>query len=151
MKKLHELTRSISVPRAAEEVFVFFERPENLALITPPWLDFHLITPSPVEMRRGALIDYTIRLMGWRVSWRTVITEHDPPRRFVDEQLRGPYLHWRHIHTFEPADGGTLVKDQVFYAIPGGPLSGVAHTLYVRPRLEEIFNYRAQRIREALR
>lgn len=123
------------------DVFRVFENPYNLAKITPPWLNFHVVTPD-VEMRRGALIDYTIRWMGLPMNWRTLISEYEAPRAFVDEQLKGPYTVWRHLHTFDETDRGTRIMDQVRYVLPLGPLGRAAHTVMVERQLKGIFRFR---------
>jgi ligand-binding SRPBCC domain-containing protein len=139
---IHTLTRQQFVPAPVADVFKFFSQPENLAKLTPPELGFVILTPSPIEMKAGALIDYTIRVSGMRVRWTTLITAYEPGRSFVDEQLRGPYSFWHHTHRFEEAPGGTLVDDEVRYALPFGPLGGIAHALVVKRRLDSIFEYR---------
>jgi ligand-binding SRPBCC domain-containing protein len=126
-----------------DEVFPFFADARNLEALTPPLLHFHIITPN-VEMMPGALIDYSLRIRGVPVRWRTEITLGEPPHRFVDMQIRGPYRLWRHLHTFESKDGGTLCGDVVEYALPRVPGRGIVHKLLVRPDLERIFDFRAQ-------
>jgi ligand-binding SRPBCC domain-containing protein len=123
--------------------FSFFEDPSNLSRITPSWLNF-VITTQDLEMSRGAEIDYTIAWMGIPLKWRTLIDEYDPPRGFVDLQLKGPYKLWRHVHSFEAVAGGTLVRDVVRYALPFGPAGRIAHAFLVRHQLLEIFSYRQQ-------
>lgn len=133
------------VAKPPDRVFPFFSRPENLALITPPNLGFRLLTPQPVDMEKGRVIDYTIRVLGLPTRWRTLITRYDPPSCFVDEQLSGPYSFWHHTHRFEQRHGGTLLQDELSYALPlalMGPARELVHTLYVRPALERIFAYR---------
>jgi ligand-binding SRPBCC domain-containing protein len=135
------------VERPLERVFPFFEKPENLALITPPALAFRLLTPSPVPMERGRVIDYEIRILGLGLGWRSIISSYDPPHYFVDEQLKGPYAFWHHAHWFEAQGTSTVLRDRVHYALPRllvPPLRQAAHGLYVRPFLERIFDYRAQ-------
>jgi ligand-binding SRPBCC domain-containing protein len=130
-----------------EAVFPFFADAHNLEALTPPLLRFRLVTPAPLAVGKGALIRYRLRVHGVPVSWLTEITEWDPPRRFVDEQLKGPYALWHHTHTFEPLDdGGTLMRDVVRYRIGFGPLGLLANRLVVRRDVEQIFDYRAQRI-----
>lgn len=134
-----------------EQVFEFFECPENLAKVTPPWLDFQQLTPPPVPMREGTLIDYTIRDMGLRWRWRTLITVYQSPVLFIDEQLKGPYSYWRHEHHFLPVDGGTLMLDVIHYALPNllpAALARWLNTHHVRPRLNAIFTYREERFRQ---
>jgi ligand-binding SRPBCC domain-containing protein len=139
------LQTELWLPRPQSEVFHFFAEAHNLEAITPPWLRFEVLTPAPLEMRAGALIDYRIRVHGIPIRWRTEITEWNPPRSFVDVQLRGPYTLWHHTHTFEERDGGTLCADQVRYRPRGGAL---IHWLFVRRDVERIFVYRQQRLRE---
>jgi ligand-binding SRPBCC domain-containing protein len=129
--------------RGREEVFRFFSDAENLEALTPGWLSFKILTPCPIQMRAGALIDYRLKLRGIPVRWRTEITAWDPPCRFVDEQIRGPYRLWVHEHLFEDQDGGTLMKDRVCYAVPGG---GVVNRLFVRAEVERIFQFRRDKL-----
>ena len=138
------------LPRPLERLFPFFERPENLALITPPSLDFRLLTPSPVVMEQGRVIDYTIRLLGVPVRWRTIISTYRPPHCFVDEQLLGPYSFWHHTHRFADEGLGTHMVDEVRYALPvllPGPLSDAVEGWHVRPNLERIFGFRHAQLR----
>jgi ligand-binding SRPBCC domain-containing protein len=146
--KIHTLGKRQFVPAPLERVFGFFSRPENLSKLTPPGLGFVILTPSPIEMKPGALIDYTIRLFGFRVRWKTLITAYEPGRFFVDEQLRGPYSFWHHSHFFGEAPGGTIVRDEVRYALPLGPLGELAHSLVVKRQLRAIFSYRERVIGE---
>jgi ligand-binding SRPBCC domain-containing protein len=138
----------IWLPRTLTEVFPFFADAGNLDLLTPPWLRFEILTPPPIEMKVGALIDYRLRLRRWPIRWRTRITEWQPPVRFVDEQLRGPYRQWIHEHTFAERDGGTLVGDRVRYAVPGGAL---VNALFVRRDIERIFAHRRSKLQEVFR
>ncbi len=146
--KIYTLTREQLVHRPLREVFAFFETPENLARITPPWLGFRILTPSPIVMKEGARFEYTVRVIGVRMRWVSLISEYRPPYRFVDEQTRGPYAYWHHAHTFSEAEGGTRVGDAVRYAMPLGIIGAVVQRLAVRKQLEEIFSYRAQVIDE---
>lgn len=142
----HHLHASQLVTRPIEEVFAFFSRPENLARITPPGMGFDRLSDD-TEMRAGLEIDYRIRpLLGIPMRWRTRIDEYEPPFSFSDVQLRGPYRRWEHRHTFTSVPGGTLIGDDVTYALPLGPLGGLAHRLVVRTQLLEIFRHRARTI-----
>ena len=116
-KNVRHFLSELWLPRPREEVFAFFSDARNLDAITPPWVCFRMLTPAPVEMKAGALIDYKLRVHGIPIRWRSKITEWEPPVRFVDEQLRGPYRLWIHEHEFESRDGGTLVRDYVRYAV----------------------------------
>lgn len=132
----------LPVPRA--EVFPFFADAGNLEQITPPWLNFEILTPRPIPMRPGTLIDYRIRLRGLPLKWRTEISVWEPPVRFVDRQLRGPYRQWIHEHIFEERDGGTLCIDKVNYAVLGGAL---IERLFVRRDVKRIFEHRTVALR----
>jgi ligand-binding SRPBCC domain-containing protein len=144
----HRLERTQLVPREVSEVFAFFAAAENLERLTPPALAFHIHTPPPIVMRPGALIDYTIRLRGLPLRWRTQIEDWAPERRFVDVQLRGPYRFWRHEHLFTAVGSGTEIRDVVDYELPLGPLGEPAHRAFVRAELDRIFDYRAGAVRE---
>ena len=147
MSRVYQLREECFIPRPLEDVFPFFADAHNLEAITPPLLKFRIVTPGPIEMREGALIDYRLSLHGIPFGWRTRIAAWEPPYRFVDEQLKGPYSLWHHEHTFEERDGGTLCVDVVDYAFFGGDL---IHRLFVKPDLDRIFAYRKQRMVELL-
>lgn len=133
------------LPRPLEEVFPFFAEAHNLERITPPWLRFQVLGEGPIAMAVGSRIDYRLRLRGLPMRWQSEITRWDPPHAFVDEQRRGPYRLWRHEHTFEASDGGTLACDRVTYAVPGGPgLELLVDALLVGPDVRRIFRYRQQ-------
>ncbi|MBX3390279.1 MAG: SRPBCC family protein [Phycisphaeraceae bacterium] len=113
---------SQELPLPLDSVFPFFAAPENLEAITPPWLNFRILTPRPIQMKQGARIDYSIRLRGIPLRWRTEITLFEPPHRFVDLQVRGPYSFWEHTHTFAATSTGTRIMDRVCYLPPKIPL-----------------------------
>ena len=146
----HLLEREQWLPRAPEDVFAFFADALNLEAITPPWLGFRVVTPGPIEMRAGALIDYRLRLHGVPVGWHSRIDTWEPPHRFVDRQLRGPYRHWVHTHSFRPDGGGTIMHDAVAYALPLGPLGELLHAAFVRRDLERIFDFRHEEVARRL-
>ena len=143
--RVHEFLSEQWLSRSLSEVFSFFADPVNLEILTPPWLHFHIVTPRPIEMRAGTLIDYRLRIRGILVGWQSEITAWEPPHRFVDEQRRGPYLLWNHEHLFESRDGGTLCRDVVKYAVPFDRLT---HRWLVRPDIERIFDFRRNRLAE---
>src|SRR5262249_1609165 len=132
------------IPRPLDEVFPFFADARNLERITPAFLDFHFLTPLPIVMQSGTLIDYQIRLFGLPFKWQTRIEEFEPPHRFVDIQTRGPYRLWRHTHEFREIAEGTLVVDRVRYELPLGLLGTLAHALFVGRTLQKIFDFRQQ-------
>ncbi|HEX6656034.1 MAG TPA: NAD(P)H-binding protein [Candidatus Limnocylindria bacterium] len=150
MSVIRSINASITVERPLDEVFDFFSRPENLGRITPPELAFEL-TSDDIRMRRGLRIDYRIRpILGLPARWQTLITAYEPPHRFQDTQLRGPYRRWEHTHTFEAAADGaaTVIRDSVSYQLPLGALGDAFHDRLVRTALERIWSYRAWAIRE---
>jgi ligand-binding SRPBCC domain-containing protein len=134
-------------PLQPAEVFPFFSDAFNLELITPPSLRFQVLTVSPIEMREGTVIDYRLKLRGIPLRWQSQITAWEPPHRFVDQQRRGPYRLWVHEHTFIQSEGGTLARDHIKYAVPGGML---VQKLFVGPELKKIFAYRRQKMQEIL-
>jgi len=148
------------IARPLPKVFAFFAAPENLEAITPPWLNFRILTPSPIRMAKDAIIEYKIRLRGIPIRWKTRITEYQPLHKFIDMQIRGPYLLWEHTHTFEAMqspDGceATRILDRVRYVPRDIPpwvplLGGAIHRWMVRPELERIFQYRKERIAQFL-
>jgi ligand-binding SRPBCC domain-containing protein len=143
---VHRLQREQYVARPPADVFDFFAEAHNLERITPPWLSFTVLTPDPIEMRVGALIDYRLRVHGIPLRWTSRIEDWEPGRSFVDRQLRGPYGLWHHRHTFAEEGQGTVVGDEVDYAMPFGALGDLAHPLFVRRDLERIFTYRHEAV-----
>jgi ligand-binding SRPBCC domain-containing protein len=145
--RIHILQREQHLRGATpEQVFPFFADARNLEAITPPLLRFRVVTPDPIEMRVGTLIQYRLRLHGLPLSWLTSIQAWEPPHRFVDVQIRGPYALWHHTHTFTPAAEGTVMRDTVRYAIGFGPLGELADRLLVQRDLRAIFDFRAQQV-----
>lgn len=141
--KTFALERSTFLPHPIGDVFSFFAEAENLESLTPPLLKFRILTPRPVAMHEGALIDYRLKVHGIPIGWRSEVTAWEPPHRFIDEQRRGPYRQWVHEHRFTEVDGGTQVDDQVTYAVLGGSL---IQKLFVAPDLEKIFAFRQERL-----
>lgn len=146
--KIHELQRELWLPRTLTEIFPFFADATNLGTLTPPWLNFRILSPRPIPMRVGTLIDYRIVVHGIPFRWQSEITVWEPPHRFVDEQRRGPYRIWRHEHRFAESDGGTMLSDRVQYAVLFDPL---VHRWLVRPDIERIFAFRTKKMRELFR
>jgi hypothetical protein len=146
--KLYSLDSVQFINKPIEDVFKFFSNPDNLSVITPPKLGFKILTPTPINMSTGCLIDYKIYLMGIPIHWRTLITDFEPPHMFVDQQIKGPYTMWHHTHTFQKVDGGVEIKDRVVYSIPFSILGRLLNFLWIRKDLENIFNYRKKVIDE---
>jgi len=143
------LEREQIIARPRRDVFAFFEDATNLERITPAFLHFHVVTPRPIVMRAGTLIDYRLRLFGVPLRWTTRIDVYEDGVRFVDTQIRGPYRRWRHTHLFEDVPGGTKMTDRVEYDVPLGPIGRAARAVFVRRTLEHIFDHRGRAIAEA--
>lgn len=144
----HIYTGSIEIALPRDKVFSFFGNAENLERITPPSLGFKILTPTPIEMKTGALIEYRISLHGIPMTWRTEITKWDPPHEFVDTQLSGPYKQWIHRHTFIEKDATTtLIEDEVRYRLPFEPFGDLAR-FFVEREIKGIFDYRQKIVAE---
>ena len=145
---LFRTTQTLNLPR--EEVFRFFSNAENLERITPPELGFHIVTPRPIDIKKGTLIDYKLSMRGIPFRWRTGITHWEPPFEFIDMQLSGPYKQWIHLHRFtEPEPGKTLMEDEVRYRLPFEPLGDIAQ-FFVERQLKYIFDFRRAVVEEIL-
>ena len=148
--KTYVFIKQQTIARPIEDVFNFFKQPDNLEKITPSSVGFTILTPRPIKMQVGTVLEYTIRLLGLPVRWTTLISAYDPPHRFIDVALRGPYSFWHHTHTFEEGDEGTIMTDKVHYALPFGIFGRLAHFLWVKAQLEYIFDYRMRVISDLL-
>lgn len=146
---IYTLKTQMWVPQSVKDTFAVFEDPRNLGRITPPWLTFRMLTRDPV-MQLDSVFDYELRWNGLPIRWRSLITDYEPPFFFVDLMAKGPYRFWRHKHTFHPTEEGTLVTDEVDYAMPLGWLGELAHKLHVSKQLKEIFRYRQMSLNEVL-
>lgn len=135
----HIIDQSFTIGQSKEDIFEFFASAENLERLTPPWLNFKILSALPIDMDAGTVIEYQIKLHGIPIRWESEITLWDPPHNFCDVQRKGPYRKWVHEHIFETSDVGTLVRDRVNYEVIGGNL---INKLFVRKDLEKIFNYR---------
>jgi ligand-binding SRPBCC domain-containing protein len=140
----YRLETRVVIPAPIDTVFSFFSDARNLQRITPPFLNFRLLS-SPSEMRKGARIDYRLRLRGVPFKWQSEITAWEPGVRFRDEQRRGPYRYWKHVHLFTADDEGTVVEDGVDYDVAGGRY---VHDWIVAPELMRIFTYRQHKLQE---
>lgn len=128
------------------DVFDFFSQAKNLDLLTPPELEFKIITPLPIQMKAGIFIDYRLKLHGIPFLWKTEITCWEPPFRFIDKQVKGPYRIWNHEHCFVETSEGTLMTDIVEYLAPGLFLEPIIQKLYIRKKVESIFAFRRQKL-----
>ncbi len=142
---VRQLNTQLWVPQSLKTVFAFFADATNLETLTPPWLNFKVLSPQPIEMKPGTLIDYQLKLHGIPVRWQSEISAWNPPYAFIDEQVKGPYQLWHHRHLFREHEGGTLVCDQIDYAHLGG---NWVHRYFVEPDLKKIFNFRHEKLRE---
>ena len=131
-----------------DNVFEFFSRPENLEKITPRSMGFNIITPKPIMMKEGAIIDYIVKIMGFPTRWRTIITSYKKNEMFIDEQLKGPYSYWHHKHTFKEMIGQVKMIDEIHYALPIQILRELVHPLIIKPQLKKIFSFRFRVIEE---
>lgn len=145
----HTFTLTTIINKPVEEVFDFFSKAENLNLITPPELQFTIISPLPIVMQAGTLINYRIKLWSIPFKWKTQISKWQPPFRFIDEQLKGPYVKWHHTHEFKPLDNGTTqMTDTVVFLSPGWIFEPMVHYLFVNKRVKHIFNFRSDKLKE---
>ncbi len=150
VEQAHHLNRRVLIHRPIDEVFAFFADAGNLERITPPELNFHILTPQPVVMKQGTRLDYRLALFGVRFGWQTLISTWEPPVLFVDEQIKGPYRQWIHTHRFVENADGTEVFDHVQYQLPLWPMGEIVLPI-VRRQVSRIFDYREQVIREVFR
>jgi ligand-binding SRPBCC domain-containing protein len=147
--KPHILETVTIINKPLDVVFDFFSKAENLNALTPPELEFKILTPSPIKMFPGTLIDYKIKLNGIPFKWRTKISTWNPPYQFIDEQIKGPYVRWHHTHTFRDlGDGRTEMIDRVEFLSPGWILEPIINSLIVEKRVHQIFKFREQKLNE---
>jgi ligand-binding SRPBCC domain-containing protein len=149
--KVHTLQTENWLPLPIDKVFEFFGDAGNLDPLTPPWLHFQIITPRPITMGQGTLIDYRLKIHKIPVRWRSEITVWEPPHLFVDEQRKGPYIQWIHRHEFATRGEGTVIRDHIDYAVPGLIFEPLLHHFFVKPDIQTIFAFRQQKIQELLK
>jgi len=150
VKDTYTLHREQMLPLQTSQVFSFFADASNLEVITPPWLHFKILNKEIPKSGAGTQIDYRLRWRGLPVRWRTQIAAWDPPHRFEDVQVKGPYRLWRHTHLFEAIGRATRMTDIVHYSLPLGPVGALAHRMIVSSDLEAIFDFRARRVASLL-
>ncbi len=139
------------IDKPVETVFEYFSKADNLDNVTPSHLRFQILTPLPIDMKLGTRIQYRLRLYGIPIRWDTEITDWEPPFRFVDTQVKGPYKKWVHEHRFLKKDGGTKMIDTVEYAVPGYIFAPLIHSWFVRPDIKKIFQFRETRFKQIFR
>jgi ligand-binding SRPBCC domain-containing protein len=145
----HVLESRLWLARPRPQVFAFFADPANLARVSPPRLRLRLLTPV-TALSAGAVLDFRVSWLGLPLRWRSYVREYDPPHRFVDVQVRGPWARWEHRHQFLEDDGGTWMEDRVTYRLPLGPIGRLLHAVAVRRQIEATWAYRQARIVELL-
>jgi ligand-binding SRPBCC domain-containing protein len=148
--KTYIFKRQQTLARPLDAVFNFFKQADNLEKITPSSVGFTILTPRPITMRAGAVLDYTIRIFGLPMRWTTLISTYEPPHRFIDVALRSPYSFWHHTHTFTENEKGTIMTDEIHYVLPFGIFGRLAHFLWVKNQLNYIFDFRERVIADLL-
>lgn len=144
MPKFYTLSKEQVINCTLDEAWEFFSSPRNLKEITPDYLGFEITSPDLADkMYEGQIISYKVSpLLGIKMNWMTEITHVEHKKYFVDNQRFGPYTMWHHQHWFEEVPNGVKMKDIITYVMPLGPLGQIAHSLFVRKKLEGIFEYR---------
>lgn len=137
------------LPRPRAEVFAFFANPANLQRLTPPWLNFQVLTPEPLPRGENAVFEYRLTVRGLPIRWKTLIEAYEDGSRFVDRQIAGPYALWHHTHIFEDLPGGgTRITDRVRYRVGWGFLGRLATAFIVRKDIKQVFEFRRKTLAE---
>jgi ligand-binding SRPBCC domain-containing protein len=146
---IHHLEKEQFILADIGRAWEYFATPANLNTITPSDMEFEIVWGGECRMYAGQLIEYRVEVLpGWKTHWLTEIRHVREGQYFVDEQRTGPYRFWYHEHIFEPVPGGTQMKDHITYQVPFGVFGEVLHKLYIRTRLEAIFDFRHNKITE---
>ena len=145
----HVLDARLWIGRPRPDVFAFFADPANVERITPRSFGLTLLTATD-RMTTGTVLDYRLRWLGVPLRWRAYVREYDPPFRYLDVQLRGPYARWEHRHRFLEGDGGTIVEDRVVYRLPLVVVGRAVHAGIVGRQLSAAWAYRTRRLAELL-
>jgi len=147
--KIYTLHKKQNLPITKEEAWEFLSSPKNLKAITPDYMGFNILSGAEKPMFPGQIIQYIVTpVLGIKTKWVTEITQVKDHEYFVDEQRFGPYALWHHKHFIKEIDGGVEMEDIIDYKIPLGFLGQLAHPILVKPKLEEIFNYRTAKLEE---
>lgn len=141
---VHQLKKELELTVGLKEAWDFLSNPYNLQKITPDYMGFEIRTAGlPEKVYPGLMISYWVRpFLGLKMNWLTEITHVREPHYFVDEQRAGPYALWHHEHHLTPSTNGVVMSDLISYKLPAGPLGDLAHSLFVKRQLEDIFHYR---------
>lgn len=147
--KIYSLHTKQKLPISIEEAWAFFSNPKNLEIITPDDMAFNTLSGDDRDIYPGQIIEYTVSpLLGIKMKWVTEITHVIDRKLFVDEQRFGPYALWHHKHFFTQIEGGIEMEDIVHYKLPMGLLGQLVHPFLVKPKLNEIFDYRSKKLIE---
>jgi len=148
--KIYTLHAKQSLPISKQKAWDFLSDPKNLKVITPEYMGFHILSGADRPMFAGQIIQYIVTpVLGLKTKWVTEITHSEEGKYFVDEQRFGPYALWHHKHFIKEIDGGVEMEDIIDYKVPFGILGQLVHPFLVKPKLDEIFEYRKKKL-EAL-
>lgn len=146
---LYTLHKKQNLPITLQQAWDFISTPKNLAVITPPSMGFVTLSGDDRDMFAGQIIHYTVTpMLGIKLQWVTEITHVQEKAFFVDEQRYGPYKFWHHKHFLKEVPGGVEMEDIVHYKLPMGFLGDMVQPYLVKPKLEEIFEYRQKKLVE---
>jgi ligand-binding SRPBCC domain-containing protein len=142
----HIVERRLLIGRGRPEVFAFLADPHRASRLLPPWLRVQLLTDSAVPVGAGTVLDFRVACLGLSFAWRAFVREFDPPFRFLDVQLRGPFARWEHRHRFLAVGDATLMEDRLVYRLPLGVAGRAAHAVVVARLMAAAWRYRTRRI-----
>ena len=147
--KIHTLHKKQQLPISLDTAWEFLSNPRNLKTITPDYMSFNIVSEIDRPLYTGQIIQYIVTpLLGIKTKWVSEITHIEEKKYFVDEQMYGPYALWHHKHFIKEIDGGVEMEDIIDYKVPLGILGQIVHPFIVKPKLEEIFNYRQEKLEE---
>lgn len=147
--KTYKLTKCIELPISIEKAWEFFSNPNNLSNIMPSAMQFQIVDGATLPIFEGQIIQYSVSpLPFYKTTWISEMNHIKKPHFFVDTQLEGPYKLWHHKHFLESTKNGTKITDVIHYQIPLGIIGKILHPILVKPKLEEIFKYRSQKINQ---